>query len=160
MEPGEVGQLVVLAPKAELVLRVSGRRCLIAPDEIFVQRAGLGGHRHDLFLAEDEGCSPLLGQDRHAVGTLLRVRDHLAAHLTAAPEGDHIGRGRCGEESDHPQGEAKDELSRGPEDRTNGHESTLLPARAGRNGRVNGHSSFYGPPERADNHLRTGLPIW
>ena len=160
MEPGQVAQLVALAPEAELVLRVGGRRRPIAPDEIFVQRAGLGGHPDDLLFAEDEGRPPLLGQDRHAVGPLPHVRDHLAAHLPAAPEGDHVGEGRCGDEADHPQGEGGDDRSRGPGDRTNGHESTPLPARAGRNGRVNGHSSFYGPPERPDNHLQTGLPIW
>ena len=74
MEFGQVGQLVLLAPEAELVLRLGGHRRLGPEDHVLVQGAGLGDDVDDLGLLEGQGRLAPLGQHDDAVG-MVRVGD-------------------------------------------------------------------------------------
>src|SRR5439155_8447329 len=81
-------------------------RDLTPAHDIVVQRARSGDHFEDLPLLERKRIPPLEQPDLHAI-RILRVRNHLALDLTAAPEHDRIGpsTGRlpCGQPQDPDQ---------------------------------------------------------
>ena len=69
MELGQVGQLVLLAPEAQLVLRLGGRRAACSRRTTYSSRAlGSAIDLEDLRLLEAQGRLARLGQDRDAVG--------------------------------------------------------------------------------------------
>ena len=160
MEPGQVAQLVALAPEAQLVLRI---RRSTPPDRAGRDIRPAGRARRSprrLALCGRRGASSP-SRARPSRGRAPRSRSGspcLAPSRRPGGRSRRRGPGRRRGRSSQRRG--GDDQSRGPGDRTIGHESTPLPARAGRNGRVSGLSSFYGPPEPPDNHLQAGIPIW
>ena len=128
MEFGQVGQLVLLAPEAELVLRLGGHRRLGPEDHVLVQGAGLGDDVDDPGLLEGQGRLAPLGQHDDAVG-MVRVGDDLAPDLAPPAQANEVRpslrRDRTRDRAGHEPAEAKpqDDDSGPPGDASDGHAS-------------------------------------